>query len=580
MKTRKKILVLLTTIMLLAAAFAGCTGDSEKPTQTKEATEAPKSDVTDEAQTPISIGDQMVLDAQNPITMTISLPSDEVPENDAPLLVEFTKRTGITLDINPIPGDPNEKLGMMLASDSLSDIMLIPSDQMLTLYKQSDQVLDLLPYLQKDAPTVYEFYTSDANNNVLDYYMESDGRVLYIMNDGDLLRTADEEREDPNKDADYYWLPWSTSLYILYPEIDDIAGQKINSLDDWYSAMVAYKEKNPQNYATSMCNEYGERMMYAFAQIHGYKVQTISGANFITSDDVTYQSLSRMPEMLDSLKFLNKLYKEGLMDLEGPVQNEDAFTEKLSSARVFSYLGHYSKVYEANDALVESGQMYMPQSVTAPDVTQRWEHNTAYLGWQCMMVNKDNPDPSRYFRALEYIFSDEGLKLNGWGIEGEDYILNDEGKMTLTSEQKSAWEMENYWLEKGLDFWSSVVSTPYHLSDGQSSEVFDSAIFQSEDGINDVMKAVGDSPYNYFRDFVGHYWADPTTLNVLLPQDSEESLTVAKIRTPFNDLISKAIVADSDAEIEQLYEDTMAELELAGLSELEQYVQSVIDSRR
>lgn len=575
MKLVRRIIPLLIASMLIMSCLTGCGGGDKQPAQSpgETALSTPTGDM--------SIDEQMAIDAQNPITMTITVPTDEAPPEDASILAEFARRTGITFKLNVIPGDPHQKLGMMLASDSLTDIMIIPNDQMLTQYKQSDQVLDLLPYLQKDAPTVYDFYASDANNNMIDYYTEPDGRVLYIMNDSDLLRSEDEVHEDPNSDADYYWLPWATSLYALYPAIDEIAGQKIDSLDDWYQAMVTYHEKYPDNYATTMCNEYGEWMLYAFAQIYGYKVEKISGANFITSDDETYQPLARMPEALDSLKFLNKLHKEGLMDPEGPIQNEDAFLEKLSAARAFTYLGHYEKIYDANDALSGVGEMYVPQAVMADGVTQRWEANTAYLGWQAMMVTTACPDPDRYFRFLEYMFSDEGQILSGWGIEGEDYIINDEGKLDLTPEMKAAYEEnENQWLDIGLDFWSSITSTPYHLSDGQFAMVFDSPVFQSAEGLDPTMKAVGESDYNYFRDFTGNYWADPTTLNVILPADSDVSLTVAKIRTPLNDMVCKAIVADSDEEIEQIYNDTMAQLELDGLSDLEQYVQTVIDERR
>lgn len=68
--------------------------------------------------------------------------------------------------------------------------------------------------------------------------------------------------------------------------------------------------------------------------------------------------------------------------------------------------------------------------------------------------------------------------------------------------------------------------------------------------------------------------------NIALGDNSNEALTVAKIRTPLNDLVVKAIVADSDAQIEQLYKDAIAQFELDGLSDLEKSVQAAIDARR
>ena len=529
-----------------------------------------------------TIAEQMAEDAKNPITMTLVVPTDMPPDPDARILAEFTRRTGITFEITTIPGDPDGKIGMLLASDSLPDIICVPNNQMINQFKASGQVLDILPFLKRSAPTVYELYSSDANYNVLASLVEEDGSLYGLINDFDLVWQEGEVIEDPsNADADYIWLPWATAVYALYPEVDQYAGEKITTPDAWYNAMVAFKEANPGDYATSMCSEYGEWLLYSFAQMYGYKVQTIGGAdygaNFITKDDKSYQSLVRMPEALECLKFLNKLYKEGLMDPEGPIQNKDAFVEKLSSGRVFSHLGWFEKIYETNDSLYESDDLsdhaFIPARIMMPGVQKRWECNMAPTGYMRVMVSKNCPDPDRFFRFLEYLYSDEGLILSGWGIEGEDYYMEADGTLVGTFDDVATMPERI-----GMDFFQQLVGIPYHLRDGQYSKYL--KLKYEDEGLNDTIAAISKTKYNYYRDFSDGYWADSSTVNIMLPEDSEASLTMAKIRTPINDMVCKAIMAGSDEEIEKIYNDTMEQLELDGLSNMEAAIQSVIDARR
>lgn len=574
-----RIIPLMLSLVLMLSLFAGCgNGQSQQPSSTVPASQAPESSDSSVDYSNLTIEEKMAEDAKNPITFSVTFPSSTPPDDDAIILAEFAKRTGVTLDLNPIFGEPYEKLGMMLASNSLSDIMIIPNEQILNQYKESDQILDILPYLKNNAPTVYDIYNRDVNYNLIDQYMEDDGRLLYLMNDVGLLRSADEEHEDPNDpDADLSWLPWMTSLFVVYPDIDEYAGKPMATIDDWYNAMVNFKAKNPQDYATSMSSEYGEWMLRAFASLYGYKVELISGTSFFTKDDMNYQSIARLPEAVDAMKFLNKLYKEGLMDPEGPIQNLDAFTEKMSAGRVFSFLGYYDKVYEANDAFAAnadwSDSVFIPQQIAAPGVSHTWQANIAYVGYQCTMLTESHPDPDRYFRLLEYAFSDEGMALNGWGIEGEHYTVDAQGKYQTLLDLDT---QGDYIKKIGLNFFQTLASGPVHLANGNWARCWDGL----EGQMTPLYQELAKTPYNYFRTFAGHYWGDPSTLNIVMPPESPEAITSAKIKMPINDMVCKAVMANSDEEIERIYSETMAQLELDGLSALEKAIQDKINSKR
>lgn len=530
-------------------------------------------------------GPTLADDAKHPITFTLfTTRVTTPPAADAPVLKEFAKRTGVSFNI--LTGN-KEKLSIMLASKDYPDIIVMPRDDIFYRYLRSGDLIDLKPLLKKYAPTVYKFFSSPANGNLLEMFSTEDGKLFYLTENCDLLLEGQkhpEDTTDPNRVQ--MELPWHSTLYVLFPEVQGVAKQKITNLDEYYAALKAYKAKYPDanHYAVTMEKGMGEEMLQAALAMYGYKVNRYGGY-FATKDQKTYIYGFKAPEMLEFFKFMNKLYREGLMDPEGPVQSWDQMVQKLSAGQVFSYVGGYYAAYTANENLLRSdatkNMLFIPQKPLEGGAKQNWQYNAAYTGSAAMVVTKKCKDPERFVRFLEFLFSDEGLVLDGWGIKGEDYIINANGKRDITPEiDQKRKEDGMYNTKRGMKFFYRLVNMPTYTSDGQPASYRYAPFYSTQAGQDPRDVQVTKSPFNWHLDWRGTFWRDYAEVDLYVEAETPEAIAIAKSQGIIKDAIAQMVMARSESEVEEIYKKTLSKMESYGISKWEKSIQAQILARR
>ncbi|MCM8901465.1 extracellular solute-binding protein [Caldicoprobacter algeriensis] len=587
-KEFRKFLVIILTAALLLSLLAGCGAKTENESVQEEQS---SNEQQGEGSASGTEGIPSIAeDAKNPITFSIFVGGANPMKGDAPILAEMAKRTGVSFDIRGSGGQDSEILSIMLASKDYTDIVMLPRDNLFYRYLSSGDLIDLKPLLQKYAPTVYKLYNLPQNGSLIDRFSNEEGKLYYLTQDLELLREGEEPVENLEaSDYEQVWLPWHRVLYVLYPEVEEVYGKKITNLDELYDALVAYKEKYPDNdhYAMSMSSTMGGHMIWAALSMYGYKVLShgIYGGVYATKDGQNYMYVFKAPELLEFFKFLNKLYREGLMDPEGPIQTHDQFQQKMNSGKVFSMIGNWDVIYTANDSLLRDestkDKIYIPQKLMAPGVTQHWQYNYAYTGNNAMVVTNKCPDPARLFRFFEWLYSDEGLVLNGWGIEGEDYIINSEGKRDISPEIDQQMQADpEYGWKRGLQFFQGVINIPAYTTDGQGANNWMAPYYKSEEGKDPRDLKVRQSPLNWHNDWVGTFYKDYDEVDIYVDAESPEAMALAQAQALIDDAVSKMVLAESEVEVEQIYQETLQQMETNGIALWEKYINDTIASRR
>jgi putative aldouronate transport system substrate-binding protein len=134
------------------------------------------------------------------------------------------------------------------------------------------------------------------------------------------------------------------------------------------------------------------------------------------------------------VRWVNKMYHEGLMDRESFTQTRDEFLAKIASGRTLSIAlprWYYSSAMTSllADGKPERTYAYMPIT-NNENVESRMLRDYGYgAGWGIMITNKCK-DPERLIEFFDYMCSEEGQILTNWGIEGENYDIID-GKRVL-----------------------------------------------------------------------------------------------------------------------------------------------------
>lgn len=159
----------------------------------------------------------------------------------------------------------------------------------------------------------------------------------------------------------YTWdVRWDLYKELGYPEVKD--------LDDYFDLLVAMKEISPVDesgnptYAFSMWPEWdGHMMMYAKCLVTtywGYEGDFGVGM-FNTETGEYYRPIDEDSHYFDSLRFFNRLYREGLIDENSMTQTTQMAGEKMMNggafASVFNYAG--SSMYNTQEHQYENKMM-------------------------------------------------------------------------------------------------------------------------------------------------------------------------------------------------------------------------------
>lgn len=562
----KSVLCLILALVMLLSMTA-CGGENEATEQTYEGQES------------MSFEELLELDRQNPITITIYVSGmTDVPAPDSPVFAAIAEATGTTVELVGIDAD---RLQMLMASGEYPDVIVMNRDATFYDYLESGDLTDLAPLLQQWAPTVWEM-----NRSLIDLFMDDSGRLLYLTENNDLLREGEvhpENASDPNRAQDE--LPWHSTVYVQYPMVKEIYGEAITTFEQYEAALDAFMaeygdEKNM--YAISYDKDSAGDILWAGLSMHGYKC-LYKGGLYVTKDGENYAYGFKTPEAEAWLTYLNRLYREGYIYSEASVQTYDQFIRQMNRCNVFSFIGNYYTIYETNKTLAANNDenSYIPQKIMADGVEQVYQYNSAYTGAGAFVLMESSPYKARICRLLEYLYSDEGSVLHGWGVEGEDYIINSDGRRDITKEIAEAKSNEDYDLQRGIRGLYSVINLPTYTTDGQPAFARFAPYYSSESGVDarDVIIRQ-DEVYNWHEDWKGTFYSDLSEMDIVIESGSEAAVASARCAAVIKDEINRIIMAGSEEEARDLYHKAVEKFNSYGIEEWEKEINRQIHEKR
>ena len=565
----KKVSRSIFCMALIAALFIGCigcsSGDASVPLETYPGEEN------------MTFEELLELDRQNPITIQIMMSNaTEVAASDSAVLQKIAERTGVTIELVAIDSD---RLQMMMASKEYPDIIVMNRDATFYDYLESGDLTDLAPLFQRYAPTVYEM-----NSHLISQFVNEDGQLLYMTENADLVREGEKHPEDAtDPEREQQERPWHSVLYVQYPLVKEVYGSSITTFDEYKAALDAFLAADDgSRYALAFDAESAGDIMWAGLSMYGYKC-IYRGGLYVTKDGENYTYGLKAEDTLDWFLFLNELYREGYIWEDAPVASYDQFIRKMNKAQVFSFIGNYYAVSQANKALLanDSPISYIPQQMKADGVEQIYQYNAAYTGSGAMVIPKNSPNKARIARLLEWLYSDEGCIIHGWGIEGEDYIINEDGLRDLNEELAAQKTSGQYDLSRGIRALYGVINLPTFTSDGQPAFARYAPYLSSDAGADPrdvIVKA--DPEFNWHDDWKGTFWDDITELDIIHESESEAAIAAARCTAVIKDLINNIIMAPTEEECRKRYEEAVEKVNSYGIEAWEKNINEQIAERR
>lgn len=351
------------------------------------------------------------------------------------------------------PEDAISQLSLMLSSGkNLPDVFIVKNAtvDLVNTFGMQGVLLNLDDYIEE-----YGFYSKDIWSKV-----GEDAQKICKANDGH-----------------NYYLPRYTischgscdqKMWMNYKWLENLGLEAPTTIDEFYNVLKAFKEQDangngdpndeiPLAYGVDgWCNQCPEFIMNAFTYYPEYQT-----TNRYVEDGVVHLPYAE-DGYREGLKFLNKLYAEGLMDPEAFVMT-DAQIMALASDENGNRIGCFTGGY-AN-------------SVISPDDPQVFDYLTVEplegpTGLKQVPSKTMNPDPRVFisadtehpveaFRWAESMMQDLTAQLDEgnyewlnffYGPEGEGWRKAEEGEMGLAGTQASyAWLFN--WSEHGNLHW-------------------------------------------------------------------------------------------------------------------------------
>jgi putative aldouronate transport system substrate-binding protein len=330
------------------------------------------------------------------------------------------------------------------------------------------------------------------------------------------------------------------------------------SLEEFEDVLTQFKEAYPtidgkETIPFTLNGEWMETVMSTFRGMYGMK-------HYYETDGKLLLYV-RDPKYLEMVKFVNKLYREGLLDREWAINKQDLFSQKLASGVVLAANGGIPG--DVNNLFIEDNgadtdkQFYMFKVVAPgvdPDKTTFSPRSS--LGWDAIGISAKNEHPVETMKFINYLASEEGQYLLMWGVEGKDWTIeNGVHKPSPDTIPGFRNDWGAYSTSSGIRKWTWFIKNGFG-SDGTPYDL--------------VTKYDLDRVAAHARiSMANSVWDTAPYDNVGPLGGTQEALVEQKLLDIMDQGFSKMLYAESAEAVEVEYNNMMAELEANDASSIE-----------
>lgn len=452
---KRKVVSLMLVSAMVAGMLAGCGSDSGSSkggssTETGSAAEASSSGETaDDA------------DDKSPITFEYFNADGKNGNWDSPVAKAITEATGVTLDVSyPVAsqGDAKEDVALMIANDEYPD-MIYAKGSATDLY-QAGALIDMTDLIEKYGPNIKKMYGAEMEKLK---WSQDDPGIYQLSYAG-----VNQKTLTTGGSCQIQWAALKENDY-KYPK----------TLDEYEKMIKSYLAAHPKTEdGLDMIGITMSASDWHWMITLGNPAGLIADASpdngqWIIDDEYNVHYKHVTDEEKEYFKWLCRMYNEGILDPNFATQTDDDYIAKVASGRVVAITDaewHYSQC-EATlvaDGKVDQTYVGLPVTLREDQVEKALLYQGTTVGWG-IGITKSCEDPVRAIKFLDYLCSDEGQILYHWGIEGENYFLDDDGQPYRTDEEVAKAQSDpDYSKNTGIDNYTGfpIYGTGSYSEDG------------------------------------------------------------------------------------------------------------------
>jgi len=401
--------------------------------------------------------------ADEPITVTVFRgdPGDQ-PTDDNKIYKMIEEEFGIKFEIEFLAGDLDETLGTKLVNEDYPD--LFDGGNSAEKLINAGALINLLDYISEEkTPNLYNHI-----KDLLPQLVNENGELFIIPNYG--INYNAQIQNACNGPA--FFIQKQVLAWDNYPQI-----KTLNEYFDLIERFVAaHPDEGYEGFAI-LCEDWRHFCLINPVQHlmgrpnDGEVIINVTSGNFETETFIDKDYAKPYYAKL------NEVYNKGLINPDTFVMTYDQYIAKLSSGKV---VGMFDQTWDFGTATaaLETAGMYENTYIALPLVYDE-SYGFGVIEEQYLNGAVPNKDrgfgisvsceyPERMINLFENLLSDEWQKILQWGIEGEDYYVEN-GRMLMTQEQynnrqDATWKMAN----TAVAIWESAPKKQGTQDDGNA----------------------------------------------------------------------------------------------------------------
>lgn len=469
----------------------------------------------------------------------------------SPLMDEIRERTGITLEIEQPPTDADTKLGLMIASGDLPDLISLTDGDTIAQLIESGKVWEMEEFLQTYAPESHllKNFPEDIKDAVIYKY----GGWYSLPSH---LESADMREQYTITEQAYIdnVTKGHNSAIMFNKTIMDELGitqEDVQSELGFYEACEKVKNSGYMVDGQPVLPVVLHANLWQESSLDGVISETF-GVEPVDNEG-NYRHLEMNPGYKYALKFVNNLITNGYLDVNILTLDEAALKTYLEGGRVFCWIGNPAQSAEKHKIPFVSYGPILAENGAKPVAPINL---SAGSGWIQTFVSKECKNPEKIAEMLTFATSQEGLQLNEYGVEGVDFNFDENGIAVRTEEGQKRYE-EDY--AKNIALWP-FANTDYAWSTQEGPEEgTDAASF------NQICTAIGkwEDTYIYNVDLFSF-----TSGNVIEPS-SDLGIKLAQVKSYLESQKAKIVSAPDEASFEKEYQNMLDTLNKYSIEEID-----------
>lgn len=333
---------------------------------------------------------------------------------------------GVKVKFIPVPwAEEGKVLPTLMAAGNAPDLCYTTDKNIVSMFIGQGGVVDYTPYLEKNGKNI----TSKFSKEDLDAGKFSGKQYT--------LRSRSESIAD--------------STWMRKDWLDKLGMKPPKNIDELYNVLKAFKEKDPGKVGKNL-------MPMVIPKMHTYWDYMVMTAfvNTPPSGERLVTPFPLWPEAKDSLKFLNKLYNEGLLGDLVLDKKDELLKQGIVRGEIGAVLNNqhypfhpaYGSLYAKLKESIPDAKIISVQPWTKGDKEPHLIYNRGNKYRLYFFTPKSSKRPEQAVKLLNWMATDETIITSQAGLKDEHYKIGSDGIVnpvtTKVFQEKVSWIEPQY----------------------------------------------------------------------------------------------------------------------------------------